>query len=66
MVSAKRPRSGSGVHPSLNQPADQLARFSGRLAVAAVKRLGEVDNYAAIMLCDPWMQRYRGGRYLGC
>ncbi|MEN5147690.1 hypothetical protein [Brevundimonas diminuta] len=42
-------------HHSLDQLAHQIARFSGRLAVAAMQSLGELDHHAAIVLCDPWM-----------
>ncbi|WP_341022486.1 hypothetical protein [Brevundimonas diminuta] len=51
-------------HHSLDQTAHQVPCFSGRLAVAAMQRLGEVDHHAAIMLCDPRMQGHRRGRFL--
>jgi DNA invertase Pin-like site-specific DNA recombinase len=53
-------------HDRLDQPAHQVARLGRRFTFAAVKRLSEVAHHAAIVLCDPWVQRYGGGRFLGC
>ncbi|WP_227976066.1 hypothetical protein [Brevundimonas sp. Bb-A] len=49
----------------LDQPTHQIASLGRRLAVAAVKRLGEVTHHTAIVLGDPRMQRYGRGRFLG-
>nr|WP_263972796.1 hypothetical protein [Brevundimonas pondensis] len=51
-------------HDRLDQPAHQVSSFGRRLAVAAVKRLGEVAHDAAIVFGDPRMQGHGRGGFL--
>ncbi|WQE36889.1 hypothetical protein U0030_16810 [Brevundimonas bullata] len=51
-------------HDCLDQATHQVAGLGRRLAVAAVKRLGEIAHHAAIVLSDPWVKGYRRGRFL--